>query len=140
MHPNEGHSQSWKPPCLVTCTAKLHALLYKKDANGLHQLHKSYNAKSKALTIEMARILKSLGFFIVLLLSSEIFMSEARPLHADKPRSSITKGVEIFVGGRLDIKGIKTGGPSPGGEGHGITNARSLGVVKNSGPGPGEGH
>jgi hypothetical protein len=68
-------------------------------------------------------------------------MSEARPLHADKPRSSITKGVEIFVGGRLDIKGIKTGGPSPGGEGHGITNARSLGVlVKNSGPGPGEGH
>lgn len=67
-------------------------------------------------------------------------MSEARPLDADKPRSSITKGVEIFFDGRLDIRGIKTGGPSAGGEGHGITNARNLGVVKNSGPGSGDGH
>lgn len=68
-------------------------------------------------------------------------MPAARPLDADhKPRSSIIEGVEIFFDGRLDVKGIKTGGPSPGGEGHGITNARNLGVVKNSGLGPGVGH
>ncbi|KAB1220306.1 hypothetical protein CJ030_MR3G019052 [Morella rubra] len=88
----------------------------------------------------MATILKSLSFFLVLLLlNSALFESEARPLLADKPRSAIHKEVEIFFDG-LEIKGIKTGGPSAGGHDHGTPNARNLEVVTNSGPGSGDGH
>ena len=88
----------------------------------------------------MARILMSLSFFLVLLiLSPAPFLSQARLLNGDHPRSPTSKGVEISFNG-LDLKGTKTGGPSPGGKGHGSTNARHLGVVKNSGPSPGEGH
>ncbi|KAG2666247.1 hypothetical protein I3843_15G045300 [Carya illinoinensis] len=90
----------------------------------------------------MAKSLKSLSLlFVLLLLSSALFMSDARPLVDEKPgNSAINREFESFFDG-LDLKGNKTGGdPSPVGDGHGIKNARNLQVVKNSGPGPGEGH
>ncbi|XWS24163.1 hypothetical protein CRYUN_Cryun28dG0077100 [Craigia yunnanensis] len=84
----------------------------------------------------MAGIVKSSCFVLVLLLTSLLFTSGARPLNdAEYSGSSITKGIEVFLDG-LSLEGIKTGGPSPGGKGHAFTDA-----VTNSGPSSGgDGH
>ncbi|KAH7523685.1 hypothetical protein FEM48_Zijuj06G0038000 [Ziziphus jujuba var. spinosa] len=70
---------------------------------------------------------------VLVLLSSLISVSEARPLN-------LNGGTDIFFDG-LYIEGIKAGssGPSPGGKGHSFTNAQTLGGIKNSGPSPGGG-
>ncbi|EOY15816.1 Uncharacterized protein TCM_034777 [Theobroma cacao] len=83
----------------------------------------------------MAGNVKSFFFVLVLLLSSLLFTSEARPLNDAEPGagSSITKEIEVFLDG-LNLEGIKTGGPSPGGNGHAFTNAFTY-----SGPSPGGG-
>ncbi|KAJ0026120.1 hypothetical protein Pint_08706 [Pistacia integerrima] len=87
----------------------------------------------------MATTVKSLClFFLLLLVSSSLFISEARPLNDAPSRNPINKGIEILFDG-LDIQAIKTGGPSAGGKGHEFTDAQTLGVTK-SGPSPGEGH
>lgn len=89
----------------------------------------------------MARVLMSLScfFLVLLILSPAPFLSQARPLNGDQPRISTSKRVEISFDG-MNIKGVKNEGPSPRGKGHGSTNGRHLGVVKDSGPSPGEGH
>ncbi|XVE70152.1 hypothetical protein DITRI_Ditri10aG0048900 [Diplodiscus trichospermus] len=77
----------------------------------------------------MAGNVKSFFFLLVLLLTSLLFTSGARPLNgAEYSGSSITKGIEVYFHG-LSLEGIKTGGPSPGGKGHAFTAA-----VTNSGP------
>lgn len=76
---------------------------------------------------------RGLNFFAVviavnLLLSSSLFLnSEARPLNV------------VNVDG-LYFEAVKTGGPSPRGEGHKYVDATTLGGVKNSGPSPGMNH
>ncbi|KAF5747019.1 hypothetical protein HS088_TW06G01196 [Tripterygium wilfordii] len=74
----------------------------------------------------------------VLLISSSIFASQARPL-GHYSLGNMNKGVDIdTMFDELHIGGIKTGGPSLGGEGHALPDA----VRKNddSGPSPGQGH
>lgn len=92
----------------------------------------------------MARGLKSFAVLILinLLFSSLIFLnSEARPLNvvlsatdqsAENPIEKVWEG--------LYAEAIKTGGPSPRGEGHKYIDASTLGGVKNSGPSPGMNH
>ncbi|XVE94968.1 hypothetical protein REPUB_Repub02eG0055800 [Reevesia pubescens] len=84
----------------------------------------------------MAGNVKSLFFVLVLLLTSSMFTSGARPLvDAEFSGSSITKRIEVCLDG-LSLEGIKTAGPSQGGKVHAFTNA-----VTNSGPSPGgKGH
>ncbi|GMJ15334.1 hypothetical protein HRI_005202600 [Hibiscus trionum] len=75
-------------------------------------------------------------FFVLFLLTSLLFSisSAARPLNDIKGNSE-TKWMEVFLDG-LNLEGIKTGGPSPGGKGHAFTV-----VVTNSGPSAGgKGH
>ncbi|OMO78842.1 hypothetical protein CCACVL1_14072 [Corchorus capsularis] len=80
----------------------------------------------------MAGNFKSFFFVLVLVLASLLFSSGARPLN---DAGSITKGIEVLID-VLSLEGIKTGGPSSGGEGHAFTKA-----VTNSGPSPGgKGH
>lgn len=85
----------------------------------------------------VARSLKSFSF-IVLIVVSSFFISEARPLNVAKSYNSANKGIEIFFDG-LDIEGIKSG-PSSGGRGHKYTSSQTLGGIKYSGPSPGKGN
>ncbi|OMP11856.1 hypothetical protein COLO4_03643 [Corchorus olitorius] len=78
----------------------------------------------------MAGNFKSFFFILVLVLASLLFSSGARPLN-DDAGSNITKGIEVLIDG-LSLEGIKTGGPSSGGDGHAFTKA-----VTNAGPSPG---
>ncbi|KAK8711884.1 hypothetical protein V6N13_147144 [Hibiscus sabdariffa] len=81
---------------------------------------------------------KSFSFLLLLLLASIfLFTSVARPLNEAKPASgsSVTKGMEVLLDGlslASALGGIKTGGPSSGGNGHAFVDA-----VTNSG---GDGH
>ncbi|KAL4352834.1 hypothetical protein GQ457_06G026850 [Hibiscus cannabinus] len=68
-----------------------------------------------------------------------LFTSVARPLNEAKPASgsSVTKGIEILLDDlslASALGGIKTGGPSSGGNGHAFVDA-----VTNSGPSSGGG-
>ncbi|KAK8588612.1 hypothetical protein V6N13_087517 [Hibiscus sabdariffa] len=88
---------------------------------------------------------KSFCFLLLLLLLPSIFLftSVARPLNEAKPASgsSVTKGIEILLDDlslatASALGGIKTGGPSSGGNGHAFVDA-----VTNSGPSSGgDGH
>ncbi|CAN4122616.1 unnamed protein product [Withania somnifera] len=79
----------------------------------------------------MAKVLNFLAVLIAinLLFSSSLFFSsEARPLN-------------VVNANGLYFEAIKTGGPSPRGEGHKYVDAAStLGGIKNSGPSPGMNH
>ncbi|TYI82466.1 hypothetical protein E1A91_D05G222200v1 [Gossypium mustelinum] len=69
-------------------------------------------------------------FCLALLLATFLFTSGARPLNDAEAGSgiSMTKGMEVLLEDlSLAIEGIKTGGPSSGGEGHALTD-----VVTNS--------
>ncbi|XVF39860.1 hypothetical protein PTKIN_Ptkin01aG0066500 [Pterospermum kingtungense] len=85
----------------------------------------------------MAPIVKSSCFVLVLLLNSLIFSSGARPLNdAAYSGGAITQGIEVFLD-VLSLEGIKTGGPSSGGQGHAFTDV----VTNSSGPSSGgQGH
>ncbi|KAA8528488.1 hypothetical protein F0562_035843 [Nyssa sinensis] len=96
-------------------------------------------AGQKTFKFNPPTTLKPLALFLVLfLISSSIFIGEARPLNAAKPHKSVDKAMaNILV--RLYIEAIKNEGPSPGGKGHEFTNAHTL-MTKNCGPSPGAGH
>ncbi|KAK5831891.1 hypothetical protein PVK06_015690 [Gossypium arboreum] len=76
-------------------------------------------------------------FCLALLLATFLFTSGARPLNDAEASSgiSMTKRMEVLLDDlSLAIEGIKTGGPSSGGDGHAVTD-----VVINSGPSSGGG-
>ncbi|KAI4316659.1 hypothetical protein L6164_024617 [Bauhinia variegata] len=80
---------------------------------------------------KMAKIMEALKLLCIVLVLASSSSLEARPL---KLQGSQSPSVLIYVGG------IKTGGPSSGGEGHSFTNSRNLRVTIHSGPSPGNGH
>lgn len=78
-------------------------------------------------------MIKSLTLFLLLLSSLIMFVpiNEARPIRD----SMIEREIEKVLN-ELYVEAIKTGGPSHGGDGHGLT----LGGIKKSGPSPGAGN
>lgn len=96
----------------------------------------------------MARgVLKSLTIFVILLasllLSAQLTSVEARPLQNTSRSSSRNRVVagESTEGYFSAVKSSSTSGASPPGDGgHRFVNLQRLATVKNSGPGPGEGH
>lgn len=85
----------------------------------------------------MATSLKPFSSFLVfLLVSSLLFITEARPFNAGQTRNIADGGIEISFRG-FYMQAIKTGGPSSGGNGHEFTNAQTLGGIKESGPSAG---
>lgn len=74
--------------------------------------------------MEASRKLSTTLFFSLILLSSLFRVN-------DPVESAIEK-----ILGELYVEAMKTGGPSHGGEGNGLT----LGGIKRSGPSPGEGN
>ncbi|KAK9941990.1 hypothetical protein M0R45_007680 [Rubus argutus] len=96
----------------------------------------------------MARgVLNSLTIFVILLasllLSAQLTSVEARPLQNTSRSSSRNRVIagESTEGYLSAVKSSSTSGASPPGpEGHRFVNLQSLAAVKNSGPGPGEGH
>lgn len=96
----------------------------------------------------MARgVLNSLTIFVILLasllLSAELTSVEARPLQNTSRSSSRNRVIagESTEGYLSAVKSSSTSGASPtGAEGHRFVSLQSLAAVKNSGPGPGEGH
>lgn len=96
----------------------------------------------------MARgVLKSLTIFVILLasllLSAQLTSVEARPLQNTSRSSSRNRVVagESTEGYFSAVKSSSTSGASPpGAGGHRYMNLQKLATIKNSGPGPGEGH
>lgn len=96
----------------------------------------------------MARgVLKSLTIFVILLasllLSAQLTSVDARPLQNTSRSSSRNRVVagESTEGYFSAVKSSSTSGASPlGAGGHRYMNLQRLATVKNSGPGPGEGH
>lgn len=85
----------------------------------------------------MARdISKLISFLIVVLIISNSRLCESRILRLSESSKSVAKRIGIFID-ELYIEGIKTGGPSAGGEGHGFKNAETLGEGKVGGPSAG---
>lgn len=86
----------------------------------------------------MARSLKNIGFFfliILVLINLVVLAANARPLN---PPAVAFEGVGGFFDG-LALGAIKQSGPSPG-VGHKFTNYQTIGGIKDSGPSPGQGH
>lgn len=84
---------------------------------------------------------------IVLLFFTLVTMTklEGRPLSSvvDQTTTAATTmgSGDVAVFDWLRLGGIKSSGPSGGGEGHRFTNSNTLGGIKNSGPSsPGQGH
>ncbi|KAH0701792.1 hypothetical protein KY285_016070 [Solanum tuberosum] len=81
----------------------------------------------------MARFLNFFVLVLLLVTSTKILTSEARPLNILKIDGTSNKGTFDW----LTLGGIKDG-PSPG-VGHKFTNSQIFGGIK-EGPSPGEGH
>ena len=75
----------------------------------------------------------SLRMFLVLVISSLFFISEARVLNAPKHRILLEASETVFD--RSDIESVETSGEMVF-----ITHARFLKELEQSGPSPGEGH
>ncbi|KAF8406258.1 hypothetical protein HHK36_008343 [Tetracentron sinense] len=102
--------------------------------------HYSFEGLPDVYNTSMGKGFKSLScFFLLLLLSSMFFATEARPfIGLAELLSSDNGGIEGFYDG-LSLRGMKNSGPSPG-EGHKFTNVQTIGGIKDTGPSPGEGH
>ncbi|CAA0840676.1 Unknown protein [Striga hermonthica] len=96
----------------------------------------------------MGKGLKSLSFvaFVLLLLllfSSVLFVTiDARPIKTLVDQENTINNNEITkVLDMLHLEAVKNGGPSRGGDGHASTSVVTLeGMIKQSGPSPGDGH
>lgn len=81
----------------------------------------------------MAKATKPLAFLAFLLLSSLFLSGNARPMKAMEQQSFVEKEIMNILED-LYIEGIKTGGPSSGGEGNSAIHALNLEGIKRSGP------
>jgi len=99
-------------------------------------LHQQSISSSPSL-LDMATMLKSLSFFVILLIVNSLFFmetTEARPFNTMKSRNSAaSRAIESFFDG-LSLGEIKQSGPTPG-VGNGFTNSKTLGGIKD-GPSP----
>ncbi|PIN13630.1 hypothetical protein CDL12_13746 [Handroanthus impetiginosus] len=84
---------------------------------------------------------KSLALVVFIIFFSSLLLLnvESRVLNEKYDLHEVDSAIEKILD-EMHVEAMKTGGPSHGGQGHGLTPGLTLGSIKRSGPSPGAGN